>query len=84
MKVDSRRIAAMVWVFTVIMMVFFLVVGMSVKDRSLGIMMMANGLAFLISAGVYWINHRIEYSELMTREKLLQLELRLAELCEKQ
>ena len=45
-------------------------------------MMVANGLAFLICAGVYWLNHRIEQAELMTREKLLQLELRLTKLCE--
>ena len=83
MKVDSRRIASMVWVFTVLMMVFFLMVGMSVEDRLLGLMMIGNGLAFLIGAGVYWLTHRIEQSELATREKLLQLELQLAKLCEK-
>jgi MFS family permease len=81
-KVDSGRIAAMVWVFTVLMMVFFLIVGMSVEDRSLGIMMIANGLAFLIVAGVCWLTHRIEQAELATRERLLQVELRLAELSE--
>jgi MFS family permease len=82
-KLDSRRIAAMVWVFTVLMMVFFLIVGMSSEDRLLGLTMIANGLAFLIGAAVYWLTHRIEQAELAVREKLLQLELRLAELCEK-
>ena len=84
LRLDARRIAAMVWVFTVLMMVFFLIVGMSAKDRLLGLMMIANGLAFLICAAVYWLNHRIEQAELNTREKLLQLELRLAQLCENQ
>ena len=74
----------LVWVFTVLMMVFFLMVGMSLEDRLLGLMMIANGLAFLIIAAVHWITHRIEQAELATRERLLQLELRLAELCEKQ
>jgi MFS family permease len=83
LKLDSRRIAAMVWVFTVLMMVFFLMIGMSVEDRLLGLMMIANGLAFLILAAVYWLTHRIEQAELTTREKLLQLEVRVAELCEK-
>ena len=82
MKRDSRRIAAMVWVFTVLMMVFYLIVGMSLEDRLLGLMMIANGLAFLICAAVIWLTHRIEQAELATREKLLQIELRLAELCE--
>lgn len=80
---DNRRIAGMVWVFTVLMMVFFLMVGMSIEDRLLGITMIGNGLAFLIGAGVYWLNFRIEQAELTTREKLLQLELRIAELAEK-
>lgn len=82
-NLDSRRMAAMVWIFTLLMMVFFLMVGMSTDDRILGLMMMANGLAFLICAAVYWLTHRIEQAELATREKLLQLELRIAELCEK-
>lgn len=83
LQVDSRRIATMVWTFTVLMMVFFLMIGMSSKDRLLGLMMIANGLAFLLGAAVYWLNYRIEQSELSIREKLLQVELRLAELCEK-
>jgi uncharacterized membrane protein len=84
LKVDNRRIAAMVWIFTVLMMVFFLMVSMSVEDRLLGILMVSNGLAFLVGAAVYWLTHRIEQSELATHEKLLQLELRVTELIEKQ
>ncbi len=83
LRIDARRIAVMVWVFTVVTMVFFLMAGMSAEDRLLGLMLIANGLAFLIGAGVYWITYRIEQAELNTREKLLQLELRLAELQEK-
>jgi hypothetical protein len=84
LKVDARRIAAMVWVFTVVMMVFFLMVGMSAKDRMLGLMLIVQGLVFLIGAAVHFITFRIEQAELVTREKLLQLELRIAELGEKQ
>ena len=75
--------AAMVWVFTVLMMVFFLMVGMSIEDRLKGLLMIANGLAFLVGAGVYFLAFRIEQAELSVREKLLELELRLAELSEK-
>jgi hypothetical protein len=80
---DARRIASMVWVFTTLMMVLFLMVGMTIEDRLLGLMMIANGLAFLIGAAVYWLSHRIEQVELNTRERLLQLELRMAEWTEK-
>lgn len=79
---DQQLIAAMVWVFTVLMMVFFLMLGMTAKDRLLGVLVIVQGLAFLIGAGVYWLTYRIERAELGTREKLLQLELRLAELAE--
>ena len=83
LRLDARRMAVMVWVFTVLTMVFFLLAGMSAEDRVLGLMMIANGLAFLIGAGVYWVSYRIEQAELNTREKLLQLELRLAEMGER-
>jgi peptidoglycan/LPS O-acetylase OafA/YrhL len=82
LRIDARRLAVMVWVFTVLTMIFFLIAGMSAEDRLLGLMLIANGLAFLIVAGVYWITYRIEQAELNTREKLLQLEVRLAELQE--
>ena len=83
LKVDARRMATMVWGFTTLMMVFFMLAGMSSPDRLLGLMMIACGLSFLIGAGVYWLNYRIEQAELNTREQLLRLELRLAQLSER-
>jgi hypothetical protein len=44
--------------------------------------MIVGGLPFLIGAGVYWLNYRIENAELNAQEKFLQLELRLATLSE--
>jgi hypothetical protein len=83
LKLDARRIAVMVWTFTLLMVVFFLIVGMTADDQLKGLMMVANGLVFLVCAAVYWLSYRVEQAELNTREKLLQLELRLAELSEK-
>lgn len=80
---DSRQAAQMVWVFTVLMVVFFLVVGMSVPDRQLGILMILQSLAFLIGAAVYWLSYRIEQAELSVREHLLRSELHIAELLQK-
>jgi hypothetical protein len=57
--------------------------GMSIEDRLKGVMMIAYGLTFLIGAGVFMITYRIQQAELATREKLLELELRIAELREK-
>lgn len=81
-KQDGRRIAAMVWCFTVLMMTFFLAAGMGAEDRLQGLMLIAGGLPFLIGAGIYWLNYRIEQAELSAHEKFLQLELRLAMLSE--
>ncbi len=83
LKRDSRRIAAMAWSFTVLMTTFFLMAGMNAADRLQGVMMIVGALPFLIGAGVYWLNYRIEQAELTTQEKFLQLELRLAMLSEK-
>jgi hypothetical protein len=82
LRIDNRLIAAMVWVFTVLMMVCFLMLGMSIEDRVKGVLMIVYGLTFLICAGVYFVSARIEQAELGVREKLLELELRMAELKE--
>lgn len=82
LKADARRIAVMAWTFTVLMMTFFLIAGMSARDPVQGVRMIVGGLPLLIGAGVYWLNYRIENAELNSQEKLLQLELRLATLSE--
>ena len=73
----------MVWTFTVLAMVFWLYLGMTVEDQIKGVQMILYGLTFLIAAAVYWLSHMIERTELPMRESLLELELRLAELAEK-
>jgi hypothetical protein len=80
LKLDGRRIAQMVWCFTLLMVIFFVVVGMSAADRLMGLLMIAQSLVFLIGAAVYWLNFRIEEAELTVREKMLQLELQICEL----
>lgn len=79
LKIDNRRIAAAVWVFTVLLMTCFLMLGMSIEDRVAGVLMIVYGLTFLICAGVFLLAYRIEQAEFSVREKLLELELRLAE-----
>ncbi len=80
LKRDGRRIAQMVWGFTLLMSIFFCAVGMSRPDNPVSVLLMVQSLVFLISAAVYWLNHRIEESELNVKEKLLEIELHLAEL----
>lgn len=80
LKRDARRIAQMVWCFTLLMSIFFCAVGMSRPDKPVSVLLMVQSLVFLVSAAVYWLNHRIEESELNVKEKLLEIELHLAEL----
>lgn len=79
LKRDGRRFARMAWGFTLLMTVFFCVVGMSRPDKPISGLLMIQSLVFLIGAAVYWLNYRIEEAELNVREKLLELELRLVE-----
>lgn len=74
---DHRRMAQMVWVFTLLMVIFFVIIGMTSTDPTKGLLMIAQSLVFLISAGVYWLNFRIEESELNVKERLLRLELQI-------
>lgn len=82
LKTHAHWMASMVWVFTLLMVIFFLLVATSIDDQLKGLLMVANGLVFLICAAVYWISHKIDDARLSTREKLLELELRVAELAE--
>jgi hypothetical protein len=49
----------------------------------MGVLMIVYGLTFLICAGVFLVVYRVEQAEFSLREKLLELELRLAELGER-
>lgn len=81
---DPRTAAQMAWVFTVLMVTFFLFLGLSAQDRQLGILMILQSLAFLIGAAVYWLTYRIEAAELNVKEQLLRTELQITELLERQ
>jgi protein-S-isoprenylcysteine O-methyltransferase Ste14 len=77
---DERRIAQMVWVFTVGMTVLFLYTGMSTLGTGkemLGLMLMVQSLVFLIGAAVFLLVYRINAAELSMKERLLHLEMQL-------
>jgi hypothetical protein len=83
LRQDSRRAAQMVWVFTVLMVMFFLFVGMSAEDRLLGVLMILQSLAFLIGAAVYLLSYLIGAAELNVKEQLLRTELQITQLLER-
>ncbi|QDT56321.1 hypothetical protein Pan44_43740 [Caulifigura coniformis] len=79
---DGRRMAQMVWCFTLLMVIFMVVVGATMTDRAQGTIVILQSFVFLIGAAVYWLTQQIEHAELNMTERLLRLELQLVELTE--
>jgi MFS family permease len=79
LKIDTGAAAGMSWGLPVILLTVFMV---SAPDSIAGLRMIVSGLAFLVMGAAFLIRHVIEQSELKTREKLLEIEYRLAELME--
>ena len=66
----------MAWGLPVILVSLFMV---SAPDTIIGLRMIVAGLVFLVMGLAFLLRHAIEQSELKTREKLLEIECRLAE-----
>jgi hypothetical protein len=79
LKIDTGAAAGMSWVLPVFLVTLFMVWA---PDSITGLRMIVSSLAFLIMGAVFLIRHVIEQSELNAREKLLEIEYRLAELTE--
>ena len=82
LKFDTSVIIGMVWALAVLMAIMFMVMSLFAPDRIAGLWMMIFGLVVLVVGAVFLIRHGIAQSELRTREKLLEIEYRLAELAE--
>ena len=76
--------AALLWVFAVLLETCFLVLAPQFPDHFLATVALFSGLVILVGAGVMLVNTCIQQAELRTKESLLRLEYRLAELSEKQ
>jgi hypothetical protein len=79
LKKDTGAAMGMTWGFLVLMMTLFMVFA---SNDIVGVRMIVNGLVFLVMGIAFLLRHVIEQSELKTREKLLEIEYRLAELAE--
>jgi hypothetical protein len=76
---DTGVYAGLSWVLPVLLATFCLVFA---PQGEAGLRMILTSLVFLVGGAVFLIRHVVELSELKTREKLLDLEFRLAELSE--
>lgn len=83
LKRDNMAFAMVPWCFIVIMATLALVNSGKLANPVKGVHMLVSILIFLVMASVFVIRAFIERSELNTREKLLEIEYRLADLAEK-
>jgi hypothetical protein len=79
LKFDTAVGNGMTWGLVVVMVTLAMVFA---PENTAGLRMILSGLVFLVMGALFMMRHVIEQSELKTREKLLEVEYRLAELTE--
>lgn len=79
LKKDTFAATRMTWVLVVIMVTLLMV---AAPETIVGLRMVVSGLVFFVMGVAFLLRHVIEQSELKTREKLLEIEYRLADLAE--
>ena len=82
-KSHGKAAVGITWCFLVLLTTVTLVQTGKHPDRIVSVHKLCSVLAFLIMGSLFMIKYQIEKAELKTREKLLEVELRLAELAEK-
>jgi len=83
LKTDNMSMAWTGWGFVVICGTLVLVFSGTLPDKIIGVHMLVSILFYLVAAGVFLLRAHIQRSEVNTREKLLEIEHRLAEISEK-
>jgi len=83
LKTDPTAMAGMSWGLCVIVVTVLMVSQRKFPDPITGVRALVIGLIFLVGAAVFMIFNRSDQVGLNTREKLLEIEYRLAELAER-
>ena len=81
-KAHPAVMAVLTWVMAVFLVTFALVLAPQAPDPNQGLLAALGGLTILVGAGVGFLGARIQQAELRTREWLLGVEYRLAQLAE--
>jgi hypothetical protein len=81
-RTQPNALNGMAWAFVVLMQTIYLLAGGAHPDRVVSVFMVLFGLTFMLGGAVFLLTNRIEQSELNMKEKLLGIELRLAEIAE--
>lgn len=82
LKTDPTAMAGMSWGLCVIVVTVLMLAQRDFPDPITGVSALVIGLIFLVMAAVFMIFNRIDQAGLKTREKLLEIEYRLADLAE--
>jgi Mn2+/Fe2+ NRAMP family transporter len=85
LRTDENAAHGLLWVFMVLMLTVFLVIGAQAEDRVLGISMVLYGLVFFVVFAIpAFVSMRVNRMELGIREQLLRMEISMAEMAERQ
>lgn len=82
LRTHPNAITGITWIFLVIFTTLMLLLSGRVETLK-GVQMVVNTTIFFIMGVVFLLKNAVEQSELKTREKLLDIECRLAEIAEK-
>jgi hypothetical protein len=77
LKTDTAMYYGMAWALPVIMLTLFM---MFAPNNLVGLRMIVCGIVFLIMGAAFLLRGVVERAELQTREKLLEIEYRLAKI----
>ncbi len=80
LRIQPPAMAALVWVFAVLLDTCFLFLAPGFPDHFQALVALFLGLAILIGAGVFMVGTTVQQAALRMQESLLRLEYRLAEL----
>ncbi len=84
LRTDENAAHTLLWVFMVLMMTAFLVIGAQLQDRVLGISMVLYGLVFFVIFAIpAFVSMRVNRMELGIREQLLRMEIAIGEMAER-
>lgn len=82
LRTGTNTLVGLTWGFVVTMVTVLMVVGVDRAEPVKSVYMLLVGLVYLLIAAMFMIFNRIDQAEVKTREKLLAIEFRLAELAE--
>ena len=82
LRSDSRVLSAWPWIFMVALVTLILFMTGQRADSVKSVWMLLYGLTFLLMASMFLIQHWISDARLKVEERLLEVQLRVAELAE--